>query len=106
VNQYWTFAANSNQARVDFKIYSWKMDNACAKPGPWGTAPDKCFITKTRWIPISSLKAMGAHVPTTDAEAQALTREFNTKVEFRVKGAPLNGTNKSSFFMTWRNHFE
>lgn len=105
INQKWTFVANQKLVKVDFKIFLSKADNACAV-GPWKATSPLCFQTKTRWVSISGLKDLGARVPKTDVEAEALSREFNTKVEFRVKTGPLNGTNKSDFFMTWRNHFE
>lgn len=105
VSQKWTFVPNLKQVKVDFKIFLSKADRACAA-GPWKATAGACFQTRSHWISISALKALGARIPKTEIEAQALTREFNTKVEFRVKSGPLSGTNKSDFFMSWRNHFE
>ncbi|WII71374.1 hypothetical protein QJS83_12965 [Bdellovibrio sp. 22V] len=105
IGQTWNFYSQSEQAKVTFRLFNWRAHDKCFEEGPWSANPS-CTTKKEYWVPLSSLKAMGARVPRTDAEAQALTREFNTKVEFRVQGGPLNGTNKNEFFMTWRNNFE
>lgn len=105
VGQSWNFYSNSDQVKVSFRIFNWNGGKECSEKGPW-EAQVSCVTTKEFWIPVSSLKMMGARVPRTDAEAQALTREFNTKVEFRIKGHPLNGTNSNEFYMTWRSYFE
>lgn len=105
VGQVWNFYSRTDKAKISFKIFNWNKSYSCGKKGPW-LSGSSCSTTKEYWIPISSLKKMGARVPRNEVEAQALTREFNTKVEFRIAGHPLNGTNSSEFFMTWRNNFE
>ncbi|AFY00541.1 hypothetical protein [Bdellovibrio bacteriovorus] len=105
IGQSWHFYSNSNQAKVVFRLFNWNGGSECADKGPW-SGSGTCTSTREFWVPISSLSKLGARVPRTDAEAQALTREFNTKVEFRIKGHPLNGTYSSDFYMTWRSHFE
>lgn len=105
IGQNWHFFSNSSQAKVVFRLFNWNGGRDCADKGPW-SGNGTCVSTREYWIPISELKQMGARVPRTDAEAQALTREFNTKVEFRIKGHPLNGTYSNDFYMTWRSHFE
>lgn len=105
VGQSWNFASQSDQVKVSFRVFNWNGGRDCADKGPWA-ANNSCVTTKEYWVPISSLKSLGARVPRTEAEAQALTREFNTKVEFRIKGHPLSGTNRNEFYMTWRSNFE
>lgn len=105
VGQNWNFYSQSDQVKVTFRIFNWNGGNECGGQGPWA-ADTSCTTSREYWLPISSLKTMGARVPRTEAEAQALTREFNTKVEFRIKGHPLNGTNSHEFYMTWRSNFE
>lgn len=106
VNQYWNFYSQSDKVKVSFKIYNWNGSYSCGKKGPWQSKPSSCTTTKEYWIPIANLETLGARIPRNSVEAQSLTREFNTKVEFRIQGHPLNGTNSSEFFMTWRNRFE
>lgn len=105
VAQSWNFYSQSDKAKISFKVFNWNGAGNCAKKGPW-FSDRSCMTVKEHWIPISSLEKLGARVPRNDVEAQALTREFNTKVEFRIIGHPLNGTNSNEFFMTWRNNFE
>lgn len=105
VKQSWTFTPGSKQVKVDFKLFN-GTSSSCAKEGPFKPASSSCYQTKSRWVSVASLKSLGARVPSTEAEAQALSREFNTKVEFKAKGNPLNGTNNTAFYMSWRSHFE
>ncbi|WP_413944134.1 hypothetical protein [Bdellovibrio sp. HCB-162] len=105
IGQSWNFSSQSDQVKVSFRIFNWNGGRECADKGPW-LANRSCTTTKEVWVPVSSLTALGARIPRTESEAQALTREFNTKVEFRIKGHPLNGTNSNEFYMTWRSHFE
>lgn len=104
VGQSWNFYSRSERVKVSFRLFDWKKSESCRKKGPW-KAEGECISTKEYWLPISSLKVLGAKVPTTDSEAQALTREFNTKIEFRIDGHPLNGTNQNKFYMTWKSRF-
>lgn len=105
VGQTWNFFSRSDKVKISFKIFNWNGSYSCGKKGPWFSDND-CSTIKEYWIPISSLKEMGARVPRNETEAQALSREFNTKVEFRIPGHPLTGTSSSEFFLTWRNYFE
>lgn len=105
IGQNWNFYSNSDQVKVTFKIFNWLGGDSCAAEGPW-SGKSECVTSREYWLPISSLQEMGGRVPRTEAEAQALTREFNTKIEFRIKGHPLNGTHSHEFYMAWRNHFE
>lgn len=105
VGQTWMFQKGSTEVKVSFRIFNWLAEGECGELGPWA-APKQCTQSWDYKVPISSLAVMGARVPQTDAEAQALTREFNTKVEFRISGHPLNGTNSDKFFMSWRSYFE
>lgn len=105
IGQNWHFASNSDKVKIVFRLFDWSGGRDCAARGPWGGITT-CVSNREYWVPISSLSSLGARIPRTEAEAQALTREFNTKVEFRIKGHPLNGTSSSDFYMTWRSHFE
>ncbi|KHD87198.1 MAG: hypothetical protein OM95_15555 [Bdellovibrio sp. ArHS] len=105
VGQSFTFYSQSEEVKVTFRLFNWNGSENCSSEGPWN-ASGSCVQEREYWVPISSLKSLGARVPRNSAEAQALTREFNTKVEFRIKGHPLNGTSSNDFYMTWRNHFE
>lgn len=105
VAQSWNFYSHSDKAKISFKVFNWNGEGNCSRKGPW-FSDRSCITTKEYWIPISALSKLGARIPSNEVEAQALTREFNTKVEFRIPGHPLTGTNSSEFFMTWRNYFE
>ncbi|MGZ3769774.1 MAG: hypothetical protein ACXVCP_08060 [Bdellovibrio sp.] len=106
ISQTWNFFSQSEKVKVSFKLFNKNQSYDCEKKGPWDSASGTCVTKRDYWIPISSLKKMGARVPRNDVEAQALTREFNTKVEFRTKGHPLTDTNATEFYMMWKNNFE
>jgi predicted alpha/beta-fold hydrolase len=105
VEQSFHFFSQSDQVKVNFKVFNSRGGVDCSKNGPWD-APLHCLTNMEYSVPVNSLKAMGARVPRTEVEAQALTREFNTKVEFRAAGKPLNGTRNSDIIATWRPLFE
>ncbi|MEN0059484.1 MAG: hypothetical protein AAGB31_11665 [Bdellovibrio sp.] len=105
VGQTWNFYAKYDKVKVSFKIFNWNGGGECTLDGPWGKNTN-CVSSREYWIPISELKALGARIPSNDVEAQTLTREFNTKVEFRSGTKALTGTSSSDFYMTWRRHFE
>lgn len=105
VGQSFEFASRSGDVKVSFRIFNWS-GNKCHDEGPWA-GNDMCVSTKTYTVPVASLKALGARVPRNAIEAQSLSREFNTKIEFRTKDQkPLNGSSTSEFVMTWRSAFE
>lgn len=105
VEQSFHFSSKSDQVKVNFKVFNSRGGSDCSKDKPWD-APLHCMADMEYTVPVESLKAMGARVPRTAVEAQALTREFNTKVEFRTGGKPLNGTRSSDIVATWRPLFE
>jgi hypothetical protein len=106
VEQSFRFYSKSDQVKVNFKVFNSRGGPNCTKNGPWD-APLQCLSNMDYTVSVDSLKAMGARVPRTEVEAQALTREFNTKVEFRASGKPLNGTRSSdNIVVTWRPLFE
>lgn len=105
IGQSWHFTANSDKVKVVFRLFNWNGGRDCADKGPWAAGPS-CTTSREQIVPIASLKGLGARIPRTNVEAQALSREFNTKVEFRIKGHPLNGTHSHEFYMAWRPHFE
>ncbi|XGC81576.1 hypothetical protein ACES2L_03665 [Bdellovibrio bacteriovorus] len=104
LGQSFNFYSQSEEAKVTFRIYNSQGGESCYEKGPWDL--NTCSYSKDFWIPIKDLKSLGARVPRTEAEAQSITREFNTKVEFRVKNGPLSGTNSNDFVLRWRNGFE
>lgn len=104
VAQTFEFAKDSSQVKVKFRYFNWRTEQ-CYYAGPWGGL-NSCLETREYKVPVSSLKAMGAKVPRSTAEAQAMGREFNTKVEFRTKDGPLNGTSSNEFHLVWRGGFE
>ncbi|MBO9666899.1 MAG: hypothetical protein J7501_08810 [Bdellovibrio sp.] len=105
VGQTWKFEAKSDKAKVTFRIFNWRATDACFVEGPWGET-GKCVNERSYDIPIASLKVFGGRIPRNEVEAQVLTREFNSKVEFLSKGQPLNGTSNSEFVMSARNLWE
>lgn len=105
VGQAWQFYTKNKNVKISFRVFNWSGGDQCYERGPWDS-DDVCIQTTEYWVPISALQALGARVPRTEAEAQALTREFNTKVEFRAGNSSLKGTNSREFNMTWRSHFE
>ncbi|WP_413558384.1 hypothetical protein [Bdellovibrio sp. HCB209] len=106
VGQSWKFEAKSQTAKVSFRLFNYAGSKACFYKEPFADDVTECVTSKSYDIPVSELKAMGARVPANDVEAQALTREFNTKVEFLSEGKPLNGTNSSNFVLSWRPLYE
>lgn len=105
VGQAFEFKSGSSDVKVSFRIFNWS-GSKCYEAGPW-SGTDECVTTKSYAVPVSSLKSLGARVPRSAIEAQAITREFNTKVEFRTKDyQPLNGTNAGEFVMVTRTNFE
>ncbi|MFM6927296.1 MAG: alpha/beta hydrolase family protein [Bdellovibrio sp.] len=104
VGQSWKFTAQSEKVEVTFRLFDWRGGEGCEN-GPDQTQPS-CVVIRKYQIPISSLKAMGARIPRNIVEAQALTREFNGKVQFLGKDRSINGTSSSDFIVRWRNLYE
>ncbi|HWU42271.1 MAG TPA: hypothetical protein VN132_02495, partial [Bdellovibrio sp.] len=103
VGQIWKFTANSNQVKVQFRIFNYSKSSTCTDEGPWA-GDDNCISTYEYTLPMSSLTSMGARMTKNSVEAAALSREFNAKVEFKTKDLkPLNGTNTTDFVMVWRS---
>ena len=104
LGQSWKFESQSDKAEVTFRLFNWSGGDGCDS-GPIQSQP-ACTVIRKYQIPITSLKAMGARVPRNVVEAQALTREFNGKVQFLNKDHNINGTSSSDFVMRWRNLYE
>ena len=104
LGQSWKFDAGIDKVEVTFKFFNWQGGDSC-QDGPLDSSA-ACTVTRKYKVPISSLKSMGARVPRNEIEAQALTREFNGKVQFVSKGQSINGTNSSDFLMKWRDLYE
>lgn len=96
--QSWKFTAGSRKAVVTFKLLN-RATQGCDLE--IAKLPLFCVSEKSFNVPVEQLEDMGAHVPENDTEAQALTREFNTKVEFRTLEEPLSGTHSKEFKMVW-----
>ncbi|UYL09944.1 hypothetical protein B9G69_005060 [Bdellovibrio sp. SKB1291214] len=106
VGQSWKFEAKSQKASVTFRMYNFVANKNCYFKNPFGDEVAGCITTRQIDVPISEIAPMGARVPANDVEAQALTREFNSKVEFLTDGKPMNGTSSSNFVLSWRPLFE
>ena len=105
VGQKFEFTAGSNDVKVSFRIFNWSGAN-CYDVGPYSST-GQCVTTKTYTVPVSSLALLGARVPRNAVEAQAISREFNTKVEFRTKDQkPLDGSSDGDFVMTVRSMYQ
>lgn len=105
VGQSWHFTENSDQVKVSFRIFNWNT-NACYEQGPWGVGTN-CVTTREFSLPISALRNMSARIPRNRAEAEALSREFNAKVEFKTKDLKsLTGSKATEFVMVWRSALE
>ncbi|MFS4461049.1 hypothetical protein [Bdellovibrio sp. HCB2-146] len=103
--QSFEFSSGSSQIRVKFKLFDTRGGRDC-DAGNIESSPMYCFVTKDYTVSVDSLKSIGARIPRNSVEAQALTREFNTKVEFKSKGKALNGTRGSDITLVWRSLFE
>ncbi|WP_413582424.1 alpha/beta hydrolase family protein [Bdellovibrio sp. HCB288] len=106
IGQSWKFEANSDQVAVTFKMFNSVANKSCYYKNPYSDSSSGCVTSRKIMVPVSGLKALGARMPVNDVEAQALTRQFNSKVEFVSGGKPLNGTSNSSFNLSWRPLFE
>jgi hypothetical protein len=104
MSQTWKFASGSSNVNVTFKVFDGQTSQ-CEDKDP-NMADLMCIREKTYTLSIDSLKALGARVPRNGVEAEALTREFNSKVEFRSSSGPINGTRADSFSMVAREGFE
>ncbi|MNS77872.1 hypothetical protein D3C72_1114640 [compost metagenome] len=104
MGQTWKFTAGSDKAKVSFKIFD-GQSSGCRDQEPW-SADGYCIRDREYSVPISSLKALGGRVPRNYVEAEALTREFNSKVEFRSSAGPINGSRATDFSMVARDAFQ
>lgn len=103
VIQRWEFFPKQSSAKVTFEIFNSRAQG-CSDFTPWQTKR-YCIWEKTVRVPIEDLKALGARIPKTEAEAQALTREFNTKAEFKSQGKSIAGTRSNKLTVTWKNGY-
>ncbi len=105
VGQTFDFLEKSLYLKVSFKIFNGES-SYCKKIGPW-SSQSSCHSVVSYNLPIEEFKAMGARVPRNTVEAESLSREFNTKIEFQTVGfKTLNGTSDSDFMISWREGFE
>ncbi len=103
VIQKWEFFPKQSSAKVTFEIFN-SLSPDCRESTPW-QAKGYCIWEKSVWVPIEKLSSMGARVPRTEVEAQAITREFNTKAEFKSQGKPIAGTRSSDLTVSWKKGF-
>lgn len=100
VGQSWKFSKRSDKVKVTFKIFEKSASEDCESADPF-SAPAECMSEKSYSIPVQDLKLLGARKPANNVEAQSLTREFNTKIQFQTSSGVLNGTQASQFFLSW-----
>lgn len=103
VEQKWEFFPRQSSAKVTFEIFNGRAQG-CTESTPW-QSQRYCVWEKTVWVPIAKIAEMGARVPRTEVEAQAITREFNTKVEFKSQGKPIAGTRGNDLTVSWKKGY-
>lgn len=103
VIQKWEFYPKQSSAKVTFEVFNSRAQG-CADFTPWQTKKF-CIWEKTVWVPLEKLKPLGARIPRTEVEAQAITREFNTKVEFKSQGKPIAGTRSNDLTVSWKKGY-
>jgi hypothetical protein len=105
VGQTFEFLEQSASLKVLFKIFN-RDSSYCKKMGPW-SGQGSCISNVFYNLPIEQFKALGARIPKNSVEAESLSREFNTKIEFQTKDLKnLNGTGDSEFLISWRDGLE
>jgi len=102
--QTFEFKENSNKIDIHFKVLN-KLANlgACYLSGLYSPVAG-CVFDKKIQIDYRNLKFLGAKIPMNKVEAEALSREFNAKIQFIAEGAPVTGTSKvidGIAFRTW-----
>lgn len=100
VEQSWVFTPKSEIAKVEFTTFEKGNSQKCNYENYWIKKKD-CTKISAIDVPIREIASLGGYVPTNFAEAQALTREFNAKIEFVTDSGPINGTNTSSFSLKY-----
>lgn len=96
--QSWKFSSQSSKVKVVFKLLNRDTAGCDLETR---NLPLYCVSEKSFSVPIEELREMSARIPQNETEAQALTREFNTKVEFRTFESALSGTHSKDFKMVW-----
>ena len=91
------FYSGSDSVRVRFRIHN-KRIGRCFEKSPYAAA-ENCIWTKDYWLKTTDLQSFGARVPRNEVDAQALTREFNSKVEFATEKGSIKGTSATRFLL-------
>lgn len=104
LSQTFEFSEKSNHVDIHFKVFN-KLGNlgSCYLSDPFSPVVG-CVIDKKVSINIQNLKFLGARVPTNKVEAEALSREFNAKIQFVTNNGLLNGTSSPAegiIYRTW-----
>lgn len=99
LGQTFEFSPDSAKVTVKFRVFN-GSSLLCTFQNPWKSSQG-CIDTKSFEIPIDDLKSFGARIPQNSVEAEALTREFNTKIDFKTHDMKsLNGTSATEFLIT------
>lgn len=104
LSQTFEFKEKSNRIEVHFKVLN-KLANfgACYLSGLYSPVAG-CVFEKKLSVDYRHLKFLGAKIPVNKVEAEALSREFNAKIQFIADSAPVTGTTKEVdgiAFRTW-----
>lgn len=105
LSQTFEFKENSTRINIHFKVLN-KLANlgSCYLSDTYSPVVG-CVINKKVSVHVKNLKSLGARVPSNEVEAEALSREFNAKVQFvtDADNEPLTGTSKSVDAIIYRS---
>ncbi len=104
LSQTFEFKEKSNRVEIHFKVLN-KLANlgACFLSEIYSPVAG-CVFDKKLSIDLRHLKFLGAKIPENKVEAEALSREFNAKIQFLADNSAVNGTSNvidSIAFRTW-----
>lgn len=102
VEQRFKFESRSDEVKVEFLIFNRLKGLKCYTGSPW-SADRECMKTKTVLLPIKYFEQLGAFVPKNAAEADHLSRNFNSKVSLMENGKLITGTNNDRFELVYRD---
>jgi predicted alpha/beta-fold hydrolase len=103
LQQVWKFKANKDKAKLTYKVFSPSKDfSQCSSASALKGSPE-CTTEYSYDIPITSLTDIGAYIPESDVQAEALTREFNSRVELWTSKLPINGSRNPASHIVWRD---
>jgi hypothetical protein len=105
IQQKWLVKENSDLVNLKYKLFKPANNyEKCPIHNIWYALPD-CYEEITYNVPIEKLKTMGVQkIPQNAAEAQALTRELNSRIELWGPRFPINGKPFDPQYIVWRNY--